>query len=79
MGVKLSLVGNYYSMGILELQAASAWAITLCLLLQISWSQVCTMLTNAGRMWVEINSEGARINTEDFNFKLDQIYWYGCP
>ena len=42
-------------------------------LLQISYSQVCTaLITNAGGMWVEIKFEGARINTEDSNYKLDQ-------
>ena len=48
------------------------------LLPQISYSQVCTVLiTNAGGMWVEINFEGARINMEGSNCKLDQnlVMW----
>ena len=29
VGIKLSLVGDYYAVGILDLQAVLAWAITL--------------------------------------------------
>lgn len=34
-------------------------------------SQVCTLLKNAGGMWEELDPEGAGMNTEDSNFKLD--------
>lgn len=72
MGIKLSLVGNYYAVGILDLQAVSAWAITLFTSIDILHSGLHVLITNAGGMWVVINFEELGINMGDSNCKLDQ-------